>query len=148
MLITMGGLILDCVLAPASATDGAVGFELLATHTDLTVIGDKVYINAQQAAALWHNNRLRLLTLPRRNQRQQLAPDEVHRISAVRQIIETVNGQLAEQFNIEKTHARTFWGLCTRLYAKLTAHTLSIFVNRLTGNPNPLQIKALAFPFK
>jgi hypothetical protein len=28
----------------------------------------------------------------------------------------------------------------------LTAHTLSIFINRLIGNPNVLQIKALAFP--
>lgn len=146
MLVTMGGLILDFVLAPASATDGTVGFELLATHTDLTVVGDKAYINAQQAADLWRNNRLRLLTLPRRNQQPQLTPAEAYRINAVRQIIETVNGQLTEQFQIEKNHARTFWGLCTRLYAKLTAHTLSIFINRLIGNPNVLQIKALAFP--
>lgn len=146
MLITMGGLILDFALAPASASDGGVGFELLATHTDLTVIGDKAYINAKQATELWHNNRLRLLTLPRRNQRKQLTPAEMHQINSVRQVIETVNGQLTEQFNIEANHAHTFWGLSTRLYAKLTAHTLSIFINRLIGNPNFLQIKALAFP--
>jgi hypothetical protein len=60
--------------------------------------------------------------------------------------IETVNGQLVEQFQIERNHAQAFWGLCTRLLTKLTAHTLSIFINRLLGRPEPLKIKALAFP--
>jgi hypothetical protein len=146
LLITLGGLILDFELAPASATDGEVGFELLAEHTDLTVIGDKAYISAKKAADLYQQNRVRLQTLPRRNQKQQLAPAVKRLTNTLRQIIETVNGQLTEQFNIETNHAHTFWGLCTRLYAKLTAHTISIYINRCLGNPNFLQIKALAFP--
>jgi hypothetical protein len=146
LLITLGGLILDFELAPASATDGEVGFELLAEHTDLTVIGDKAYISAKKAADLWQQNRIRLQTLARRNQKQQPAPAVKRLINTVRQTIETVNGQLTEQFKIETNHAHTFWGLCTRLYAKLTAHTLSIYINRLLGKPDFLQIKALAFP--
>jgi hypothetical protein len=67
-------------------------------------------------------------------------------INSVQQIIETVNGQLTEQFYIEINHAHTFWGLCTRLHTKLAAHTLCVFLNRLLGNPNFLQIKSLAFP--
>ena len=54
---------------------------------------------------------------------------------SVRQIVETVNDQLTEQFHIETNHAHTFWGLCTRLYAKLTAHTLCIYINRQLGKP-------------
>jgi hypothetical protein len=146
MLITMNGLILDFELAPASATDLNVGFELLSEHTDLEVIGDKGYISADKAAELWQFNRIHLRTLPRRNQKKQL-PKEVRRLyNSVRQIIETVNGQLTEQLNIETNHAHSFWGLCTRLYTKLTAHTLCIYINRLLGNPDFLQIKALAFP--
>ena len=61
LLITLGGLILDFELAPASAADGTVGFELLSEHTDLTVIGDKAYISAKHAAELWASNRLRLI---------------------------------------------------------------------------------------
>jgi hypothetical protein len=57
-----------------------------------------------------------------------------------------VNGQLSEQFNLEENHAHTFLGLCTRLYTKLTAHTLCIYINRLLGKPDYLQIKSLAFP--
>ena len=102
--------------------------------------------SADKAAELWRHNRIRLQTLPRRNQKQQLSRAAKRLINAVRQIIETVNWQLVEQFHIEINHAHTFWGLCTRLYSKLTAHKLCIYLNRLLGNPDFLQIKALAFP--
>jgi IS5 family transposase len=146
LLITLGGLILDFELAPANEGDLAVGVELLEQHTDLTVYGDKGYISAAVAAELLHANRLQLLTLPRANQKTQVPAPIRKTFNAVRQIIETVNGQLTEQFHLEHNHAHTFWGLCTRLYTKLTAHTLCIFVNRLLGKPDFLQIKGLAFP--
>jgi hypothetical protein len=146
LLVTMGGVIVDFVLAPANATDLNAGLDMLFEHTDLTVIGDKAYISAEQKAELWRTNRLRLQTLPRKNQKKQL-PKPIRKLfNAVRQIIETVNGQLDGQFNIETNHAHTFWGLCTRLYAKLTAHTLCIYINRLLGKTDFLQIKKLAFP--
>lgn len=146
LLITVGGLILDFELAPANATDLEIGVEMLDQHTDLDVLGDKGYISTKQAAHLWCQNRLRLRTIPRRNQKSQMSAAEKKIHNAIRQIIETVNGQLSEQFNIEHNHAHTFWGLCTRLYTKLTAHTLCIYLNRLLGKPDFLQIKALAFP--
>ena len=146
LLVTLGGVILDFELAPANETDLAVGFELLSQHTDLDVLGDKAYISAPKAAELWQGNRLHLHTLPRRNQKRQVPPEVKRLFNAVRQIIETVKGQLSEQFNIETNHAHTFWGLCTRLYSKLTAHTLCVFINRLLGKPDYLQIKSLAFP--
>ncbi len=146
LLVSLDGLILDFELAPASTADLTVGTELLVEHTDLTVFGDKGYISADWARQLLQDNRLKLMTLPRRNQANQ-PPSTVRRtFNAVRQIVETVNGQLVEQFNIQVNHAHTFWGLCTRLLTKLAAHTLCIYLNRLLGNANFLQIKALAFP--
>lgn len=146
LLVTLGGLILDFELAPAHFNDLAVGFEMLLAHTDLAVLGDKAYISAPKAAELWRENRLILSTLPRRNQKQQAPPAVKKMHNRIRQIIETVNGQLSSQFNIERNHAHTFWGLCTRLYSKLTAHTLCIYLNRILGKRDFLQIKALAFP--
>ena len=146
LLLTLGGVILDFELAPANATDLAVGEELLEAHTDLDVFGDKAYISAAVGTRLRAERGVRLHTLPRSNQRVQV-PDAVRqRINRVRQIIETVNDQLTEQFNVERNHAHTFWGLCTRLYTKLTAHTLCIYLNRLLGNDEFLHIKHLAFP--
>jgi len=146
LLITVGGLILDFELAPANATDLEVGFELLCEQFDLQVLGDKAYISADKAAELLEKNRIHLQTLPRRNQKKQLPSEIKRRFNAIRQVIETVNGQLSEQFHIEKNHAHTFWGLVTRLLTKLTAHTLCIYINRFLGKLDFLQIKALAFP--
>ena len=146
LLVTLNGVILDFVLAPAHATDLTIGEELLSEHTDLVVIGDKGYISDRLAALLAEHNRVQLLTMPRRNQKRQLPTHVAHLLNARRQIIETVHGQLTEQLRIEINHAHSGWGLCARLYTKLTAHTLSIYLNRLLGNVDFLQIKRLAFP--
>ena len=124
MLITKGGLILDFELAPASVGDLAIGRELLEEH----------------------HNRIRLLSKPRSNQKIQIPAAARRLYDRVRQIIETVNSQLVAQFSIETNHAHTFRGLCARLYTKLTAHTLCIYINRLLGVQDYLQIKKLAFP--
>lgn len=146
LLVTLGGVILDFELAPANATDLAVGEELLSQWTDLLAIGDKAYVSAPVATALWEERRVRLLTLPRRNQRQQVGTELRRAVNAARAIIETVNAQLTQQFGIERNRAHSFWGLCARLYTKLTAHTLCLYLNRLLGNADFLQIKALALP--
>lgn len=146
LLITLGGVILDFELAPANCSDLAVGQELLAAHTDLAALGDKAYISAAVAEALWDERRVALLTVPRRNQARQL-PERLRRlVNGARQIVETVNGQLDEQFRIETNHAHTFGGLCARLHTKLAAHTLCVYLNRLLGVAAFLHIKALAFP--
>ena len=145
LLLALNGTILDFELAPANATDLQVGEELLSTHSDLDVVGDKAYISAPAREALDERN-VHLLSVPRRNQKEQM-PEAVQRLlNRVRQLIETVNGQLTEQFHIDINHAHSFWGLCTRLYSKLMAHTLCIYINRLLGKREYLQIKALAFP--
>ncbi|HEY8745247.1 MAG TPA: IS982 family transposase [Chloroflexota bacterium] len=146
LLITLGGVILDFDLAPANATDLTVGEELLREHTDLDVIADKAYISAVLAAALWEQRRIALLTVPRRNQKRQLPPAVRRMLNGARQIIETVNDQLKEQFDIEVNRAHTFPGLAARLHTKLAAHTLCLYLNRLLGKHDILQIKALAFP--
>ncbi len=66
--------------------------------------------------------------------------------NSVRQIVESVNSQLGEQFNIERNHAWTFRGLCTRLYSKLAAPTLLVYINRLLGKAEFLHLKKLVFP--
>jgi hypothetical protein len=146
LLITLGGVILDFELAPANINDLEVGFEMLCEHTDLSVLGDKAYISVDKAAELFDHNRIRLLTLPRCNQKVQMPAEQRMFLNGVRQLIETVNHQLSEMFQIETNHAHTFWGLCTRLYSKLAAHTLCIYINRMLGKPDFLQIKSLAFP--
>lgn len=146
LLITVSGVIKDFVLASAHEMDLAVGIGLLNEHSNLTVMGDKAYISARVAEELRVSNNIRLLSLPRSNQKEQLLKEVCRIFNSLRQKVETVNSQLTEQFNIERNHAYTFWGLCARLYSKLTAHTLFIYINRLLGKADCLHIKKLAFP--
>ena len=146
LLVTRQGLILDFTLAGANVGELQAGVELLEEHVDLEVLGDTAFVSAPIQARLAAENRLVLRTLPRANQRLQLAPATARALNAARQAIETVNSQLAEQFHIEVNHAQSFGGLTARLITKLTAHTLSIALNRLTGAADLLHIKALAFP--
>jgi hypothetical protein len=146
LLVTGNGVIRDFALVPANVLELQAGAELLEEHTDLEVLGDKAFVSAPVQARLRAENRLTLRTLPRRNQREQAASAVARALNAARQIVETVNSQLAGQFGIELNHAQSFWGLTARVVTKLTAHTLSVALNRLLGAPNVLQIKALAFP--
>lgn len=146
LLVTLTGVIRDFVLAPANVVELQAGGDLLVAHTDLDVFGDKAFISARIATEVREQNRIRLVTLPRRNQRSQVPPPVRRTLNAARQVAETVNSQLAEQFHIEINHAQSFWGLCARLATKLTAHTLCLSLNRLLGKAHILQIKELAFP--
>ena len=92
------------------------------------LINSKIYHSTQVKDQLDQVNRIDLVTVPRRNQKQQISKETKRWINKIRQMVETVNGQLSEQFHIEKNHAHSFWGLCTQLYSKLTAHTLCIYL--------------------
>jgi len=146
LLVTLGGVVRDFALAPASASDVAAGAELLREQGDLRVVGDKAYISAPLADELRAERAVALLTVPRRNQHRQVPAAVARLLNGARQIIETVNDQLTEQFGIDRHHAHTFRGLCARLYTKLAAHTLCVYLDRQLGNADFLQIKALAFP--
>ena len=147
LLVTLSGVILDFELAPANAADLPVGAELLAEHRNLVVLGDKAYISAAVAAQLQAEAGVTLLTMARQNQRAQPSAAFAALHTRWRQIVETVNQQLSEHLHLEDNHAKTFAGLCARLYSKLTAHTFCVYLNRLLGNPDSLQIKQLAFAY-
>ena len=151
LLMTLGGVIRDYVLAPASAHDVTLAPELLGGHADLVVLGDKGYISAPLATTLREEHALHLLTPPRRN--ALTPPLHGHgslwsglRHTAQGAPVETVNAQLTAQFGIGQHGAHSLAGLGARLETKLTAHTLCLALNWQMGKAAWLQIKALAFP--
>ena len=111
LLVTASGVIVDFELASASATDLSVGYQLLSGHQNKQVIGDKAYISTQVKDQLAQLNRIDLITLPRRNQKQLISRETKRWINEIRQMVETVNGQLSEQFHIKKNHAHSFLGV-------------------------------------
>ena len=67
---------------------------------------------------------------------------EAPMVRAKRDLIESVFGMLSAQFNVETTLARSFWGVASRMTAKLLVFNLSIHLNRMLGRPD-LAIKSL-----
>ncbi len=143
LLITHGGLILDFALVPANQADGALTEPLLIDKAHLTVVGDKAYLNGPVQDRLAARNDVVLLTPKRKNQREQLPAALTQAIAHSRQIIETVNSQLVGHLHLQRNHAKSVSGWCARVQAKLTAHTVGLYLNRLLGQP-PLALKPLA----
>lgn len=140
LLTTADGIITDFALAPAHFSDGSFTDQLLRDKTELLALGDKAYINALLQGELYELHGVRLLTPQRDNQHQQLPDGLTRLVSHFRQMIETINSQLAGQFNIETNKAKCLSGLLARLQAKLAAHTLGLYLNVITGQP----LRALA----
>ena len=148
LLVTLKGGILDFLLAPAHAADRTIGAELLRAHTDRVGLGDTGDSSQPVADELAQQNRGQVLTIPRRTQKRHLPRAVARLLNVQRQSIETVHDQLTEQLHLDTNHAPSFWGWCTRLDTTLTAHTASIYLNRLFGTVDCLQIKRLAFPIE
>jgi hypothetical protein len=146
LVVTLTGVIRGFSLAAASAHDITVAPELLGEEWDRVVLGDKGYISAPLARGLREERQVTRVTPQRRNQKPPRDPAFTRVLNGMRQVVETVNDQLEEQFRIGRNHAHTFGGVCARLASKLTAHTLCVSINRLLGKADALQIKALAFP--
>jgi len=140
LLTTADGLITDFALAPAHLTDGTFTEQLLGDKAQLLVLGDKAYLNAELQRDLQERQGITLLTPRRANQREQLPAALTALVSHFRQMIETINSQLAGQFNLETNKAKCMSGLIARLQAKLAAHTLGMYLNVVTGQP----LRALA----
>ena len=143
LLATHSGLILDYALVPANIVDGDLSAQLLQDQAHLTVLGDKAYLNAALQERLRRENAVDLLAPTKVNARTPMPAPLVRLIAHFRQAIETLNSQLAGQFNVERNRAKCLSGLRARVQAKLTAHTLGISLNQQAGQPL-LALKALA----
>lgn len=146
LLVTRNGVLRDFALAPANLAEVEVGEALLDAQLDLEALGDKAFGSAPRQARLAAERGVTLLTLPRRNQRRRVSAAGKRAFAAARRVVETVNGQLVDQFKLQRNHALTFGGLTARLHSKLAAHTLCLCLNRRLGRPDVLRIKDLAFP--
>lgn len=143
LLASAGGLVLDFALVPANVHDGALAEQLLIAQRGLAVLGDKAYLNGPLQALLARRNQLHLLAPSRADQCHPHDARLNARVAHFRQAIETLNSQLAEHLQVERNRAKSVPGLCARIQAKLTAHTIGLLLNCLLGRPLRA-LKALA----
>jgi hypothetical protein len=132
------GVIVEGRLAPANASDLAVGAELLAEVAGW-VLADRSYGSprlAEQVGAQGGS----LLAPPRgaRRSRQRPPPWLVGK----RRRIETVIGQLTGRYHLKQVWARDAWHLWSRWLRKLLSHTMTVLLCQRSGLP-PLHFAQL-----
>lgn len=142
-LVTDRGVLVGFALTAANGSEREAAQELLAQHNGQAVLADNGYCGASMAEAARQQGHA-LSASPKPSQKPASRAEAKARrwLRAKRDLIESVFGILADQFNIETTRARSLWGVCARLAAKLLAFNLSILLNRTLGRPD-LAIKSL-----
>jgi Transposase DDE domain len=137
--ITADGVITGFCLTPAAGDERDALWETV-TRIQGVLIGDKGYIQAQLKADLL-SECIDLQTQLRDNMKETRPSWWLKLLKRVRRLVETVIGQLAGRFQIERVWARDLWHLTSRLNRKLLAHTVCRWLNR--HQPNPLRFADL-----
>lgn len=88
------------------------------------LIGDKGYLSASKKQKLFEQN-LRLVTRARKNMKSLLIPKRLLLLLSKRQRVETVFGQLKDNFNLICRKSRSIKSFFSHLLASLLAYTLS-----------------------
>jgi hypothetical protein len=136
------GPVAQLELTGANRADLDAAFALVPDDRREPCLGDRNY---------WYRSAHRLwqlagcgMTLLAPYKKKSLDPDprRSRLLARLRQIIETVIGQLATRFHAERTWARDLWHLTARLARKILSHTVAVLLNWRTGN-DPLQLDLL-----
>jgi len=141
LIISASGVITGKTATAAPLDEREALFDVLPGIQGL-LIGDKGYISKPLHKELLVYHHVDLETPLRRNMLDTRPPDFVTSLVKIRRLVETVIGQLTEQFHIAKVRARDLWHLTSRINRKILAHTMGISLNNLFGR-EPLQFDGL-----
>jgi hypothetical protein len=141
IMITSQGVISAMTVTPANIDERESLWELTQGIKGL-LLADKGLIGHAFHQALQEQTGVNLQTPSRCNMQDDRGKDANRWLTSTRRLVETVIGQLAERFHIQKVRARDLWHLTSRMARKILAHTLAVWVNVKQGN-KPLQFECL-----
>jgi hypothetical protein len=144
VLTTLDGIITDWALVSAAADEREAALDLLADYRNLRVLGDKGFLDQFRQALLTQLTGNHLHTPKRHNQKEQNAPEWDALMNRLRRLVETTFAQAKEVFGLEKPRARSWWGVLSRVIAKLTGLTLAAWINKQHGR-SPLALADFSF---
>lgn len=142
LVITPQGIPDYFELFPARPHDVALLRELLDPLAHLIVLGDKGFVDDDEALWLDEDQDITLITYRRSNQHRQNSALQQWLLHQHRHLIETIFSMLDDQMQLQRTGAKTDMGLFKRIAGIMTAFTLAIYLNFLLGRPL-LNIKPL-----
>lgn len=144
VIISSEGVITQLTATAANIDERESMWDLIREISGM-LIADKGLIGAAYKNELREFAGIDLQTAVRANMKETRSEEFVKWLKSTRRLVETVIGQLADRFNIEKVRARKIWYLTNRIARKILAHTVCVFINKQLGNP-PLQFELLVQP--
>jgi hypothetical protein len=140
IVISGTGVITAATFTAANKDERDVCPELVESLRGL-LLGDKGYMRPLLEEELKIQG-LHLQTPLRDNMKDDRPKSFQKWMLGTRRLIETVIGQLAERFNLEKVRARDSWHQFSRFWRKILAHTVCVKINMDRGN-EPLQFERI-----
>ncbi|WP_338882223.1 IS982 family transposase [Xenorhabdus sp. TH1] len=131
LMIDEIGVVTGFTLTPANVSEREAVWDLTSPIKGC-LLGDKGYLGFEFQEEMKQSG-IEMIAPVRANMDDPVPRETRKRINAKRRLIETVIGQLAGQFAIEKCWARDLWHLSNRIARKLLSHTLGIFANFKQG---------------
>jgi hypothetical protein len=137
------GMILAAPIVPASphAIDLLEPLRL-GVPASTRVFGDKGFMDLEQQTTLKDSWGILVKTPLRHNMTDRVA-FRLHPLERrLRQLIETVHGQLVGRLHAQRMRVRKGWTLAAKWYRTILIHTICVFTNLQYGTP-PTQLEAL-----
>jgi len=136
------GFIVQAALVSARPHDSQHLDTLLAEVPAGTLIGtDKAFVDPDRQAELEQQHGI-LLRTPRKKNMEPSPFDLGPLGQRFRRLIETVNSQLTERFQVQRLKVRHGWTLLAKWYRKILAHTMCVWLNLQHGR-DPLDFEGL-----
>lgn len=136
------GMIVHAPLLPARPHDSQFTDELLAGMVAGTIgLADKAFLDEAKQIDLKQKYDLLLLT-PLKSGMKPTSFRLPNAAKRLRQLIETVNGQLVDRFKVQNLRVRKGWTLLAKWYRKILAHTVFVTLNLRFGR-DPLDFDGL-----
>ena len=140
--IAPNGMIVHAPLLPARPHDSRFTDDLLeGMPAGSAGLADKAFLDEYKQTSLKEKYDLLLLTPLKSGMKPSpfQLPDALR---GLRQLVETVNGQLVERFKVQNMRVRKGWTLLAKWYRKILAHTVFVSLNLMFGR-DPLDFDGL-----
>jgi hypothetical protein len=129
----VSGVIHSYDLSKASVHDLNYMKDVKQTYHDCNIYGDKGYIGADVQLDLFETAHIRL-ECPYRLNQKDWNPTFIP-FAKARKRIETLFSQLTDQFMVIRNYAKITNGLFARIIGKISALTVSQYMNYINGKP-------------
>ncbi len=140
LLTDARGVAVDMTVTAANIDERDSIYDLLEGIKGL-MIGDKGYIRPELKQDC-ESFGIDLQTPLRKNMKDKRPRSVVRKLMNIRRRIETVIGQLAEYFELQRVRTRDEWHLTSRVARKLLGITVGIYLNIQSGH-EPMQFEGM-----